>query len=103
MAKNILKNDVRVTFGGNVMFTSSNIPGNVFSGNLKKLRQVIAYFEGNPENGKLPAITKMTVYNNDVLMELLQEGILPDKKENLKLRDNCPLRDDVELYYALKD
>jgi hypothetical protein len=102
MAKNILKNDIRIIFDGNVMFTNSNIPGNVFSGNLKKLKQIIAYFEGHPENGKLPAITKMTVYNNSILMELLQEGILPEERNSLKLRDDCPIIDDIELYYALK-
>jgi len=102
MAKNILKNDVRIEFSKNIMFTYSNMPGNIFSGDLRKLEKVINYFQGNPENGDFPKVVRATVYNNDVLRYLLQEGLLPEERSDLKMKDNCSILDDVELYYALK-
>ena len=100
-------NDIRIEFNKQLFFKSyfmNNFDSHIFSGNLEKLKENIKYlFDNNSADytDDFKAV-KISTADSNVLDYLLEQGMLPDKPDDIKFRKAClTISEDVRLFYAL--
>jgi len=101
MAKNKLKNKLRVVFDRNVI-PSWNMPGNVVSGDLEKILNSIRIFKNKTDNQELN-ILEISTKDPDIAEYLIKEGMMPltGKHDSFRYTGEGKLSDSVLLYINL--